>query len=53
MEKFSQEILWKESALTRETKIDERNKEGEEGKMELEFATGETYYPMASDHSNI
>lgn len=30
-----------------------RKKQRKEGKMELEFATGETYYPMASDHSNI
>lgn len=29
-----------------------RKKQRKEGKMELEFA-GETYYPMASDHSNI
>lgn len=30
-----------------------RKNQRKEGKMELEFATGETYYSMASDHSNI
>lgn len=30
-----------------------RKNQRKEGKMELEFATGETYYPMTSDHSNI